>query len=259
MVIMPNFLKISFYTMLAVSVSILSPKNTKEITLATSLPLKLGLEVAGTDISAGMTTIINKVNKTGGIGGKIPLKILMENDSNKIEASRDNFISMFEKSKIVTGCLGPDVLLSSLSLIKQKKVSPIFCASGDVLFRDSPKEALFFRPPIAFEVKALLDYAIDVKLRTKIAVFYEESLFGSSGLKAAEHYLKSKGMKIVVSDSYPKNSISIISAVKKISREAPSVILCIAHALPAYNFIRQIINENLADCLFMGVGEMFPI
>ena len=239
-----------------------------QLNIGCTLPLTKGVGLVGADLEVGINLVFNKVNREGGIKKKTLLKLVVVDDHYQAALACTNILNLYGKTRLSLAAFGPDTLAALKDEVAQKHLAILFPASGGSLFRDQKdagaEQVIFYRAPLALEVATLLNYAVCKMQKKKIAVFYEDSSFGEEGLRHTKQTIQTlvnqeAEVKIVAESSYPKNTLRIMAAVKEIASHGPDAIICIAHSYPAYNFIQLVVNEGLATCLFLGLGELAPI
>lgn len=227
------------------------------IQISCSLPLSGGASLLASDINLGFNLVFNKINQSGGILKKHLVKYISADDNYEASRTHRNITELYPKTHLCISPFGADALSALEPEISTSRLTVLFpFGSPQSIISQEYKNLICGRQSIKSEINLLLQYAIDKSLKHKVAVFYEDSLFGQHGLKCAEAYCESIGMKISAKAYYQKNTLSIMPAVKKIAAESPDTILCIAQSYPAYNFIQQIINDGRSSCLFLGTSEL---
>jgi len=91
--------------------------------------------------------------------------------------------------------------------------------------------------------------------RHRIAVFYEDSVWGRDGFAAAKEELAKYKLKPIAHHAYPRNTVNLADTAAQIARKMPDTLIIIAHARPTYMIIRETINRGLQNCSFLATGE----
>jgi ABC-type branched-subunit amino acid transport system substrate-binding protein len=102
-------------------------------------------------------------------------------------------------------------------------------------------------------------YATHILKKQKIAVFYEESEWGRVAKDAVEHSLAAQGIALTVAAPYQPGTVNVHAALAQMQHAEPHVVICIASARPAYNFIREAINQQLHYVSFLGISRLTNI
>ena len=230
-------------------------ERTKELNFGFSLPLTGGLSGLGQDLAFGAGLVFNKINRQeGGVHG-YTIKLLMFDDRHQARKASKNVKRLLKKTSMFYGIVSSDSIKSIPPDIASE-IFVFFPNSGASMFRTPQYDRYFFyRASTQAEVRALVEYTVHRLNKRRIAVFYENSVWGRDGLRAAETALKALGQNVVVSASYVRNTVNIGQAVKKVFRAQPDTIICIAQGRPTYAFIQRAINAGLQYCAFLGVTE----
>ena len=226
----------------------------KKIILGSTLPLSGGLCRLGKDFSSGIGIVFNAINRKGGIHGYL-LRHIIRDDHYEPFETKNNINKLLKKTSILFGTLGSDSL-TAIDLDDVDNTLFLFPNAGVSKFRDKKYSNIFFyRASTEQEVEALIYYAVKELCRKRIAIFYEDSLWGNDGFGLAKKYLKKLGLTPVASALYQRNTVSVVQAADTIAKKEPDTIICISNYRPTYNFIQKIINKGLANCKFLGVSE----
>jgi ABC-type branched-subunit amino acid transport system substrate-binding protein len=190
-------------------------------------------------------------------------KIMIQHLANNKEINDSAYKEMKKlkkKTPIVVGLLGIDTMLSLLPLVKKKEITVLFPSIDAIDLRKQLFENIvYFRPSVEQEIRALINYSVEVKFKKNIAVFYEASEWGEDCLKILKDILKEHDLKPVVTAAYPEGTIYVSNAVATISKKSPNAVFCICKPRPGYNFIKNGMNSGLHKCLFLGLSYLNPI
>lgn len=229
----------------------------KQIILGTTAPISGSLYKLGNDFTKGMGIVFNEVNRQNGVHGHA-IKLIVLDDEYERSEMKKNIDALQKKTSILFGTFGSDVL----DAIPQNKLDDLLVLLPDagVSYFRKPEYTgmVFFRPSTGEEVTALLGYLIHKLFKRKIAIFYENSLWGKDGRDIAKKYIESYkniNAECVADASYVRNTVNVNKAVDQISKESPEAVICIAHYRPTYSFIRGMLNKGTQQTTFFGVSE----
>lgn len=230
----------------------------KEIRLGTSVPISGSLYKLGIDLTKGMGIVFNRLNQSGGIDKHL-IKLIVRDDAYEKSEMKKNIDVLSADTSILFGTFSSD----ALDVIPKEKLNDylaIFPLAGVSDFRKPEcKSAFFFRPSTADEVRTLINYATSVLYKRKIAIFYEDSLWGRDGVKIAKEYITSLGnskAEFAAAAAYVRNSVNVAEAADILSKSSPEVVICIAIYWPAYNFIKAMLNKGQEKITYMGVSDV---
>ncbi len=230
-----------------------------EISLGSSLPLEGGISTVGKDFSNGLNMVFNLFNKKVQTHKKNIRLFSLDDHYSDIQGYK-NIKTLREKMPIMIGVLKDKVVdLFDLEL-SGSSIGFWFSLSGaEPLFRKNNSLVINMRPSLDREVEGLVQYVVKQRFFENIAVFYEESRWGKSGLKSVEKYLKQQNIELRNAFSYPINTVHIKDALNTLIHVQPSAVICIAHARPTYNLIQGALSEGLEHIYFFGLSTVAPI
>lgn len=240
-----------------------------ELSFLATFPLQEGgLSFAGKELQRGFSIVFNRINALGGLSKKFFIRFNCKDDQNLANLAKKNVVQEIKNSSTFVTMYGLDNMANIWDEVVAQKFFLFAPAAGGSSYRNqSLKNVVFLRAPLEKEIEALIDFAVKEK-KSRIAVFYEDSLFGKEGLKIAEEkldILKKKDLaSLVAKGFYPQNTVSVMRAVDEIVGKMPQAILLIGHYFPAYNFIQQALRARdplpggERGCLFLGINSMSP-
>ncbi|MCB9493400.1 MAG: ABC transporter substrate-binding protein [Epsilonproteobacteria bacterium] len=242
---------------LPIQTKIVSGKT--QIPISASLPLKGEISIIGKQLFDGITLFFKKMKKDfKELVFNFHLYAL--NDSALIPKVRRNIGKMSPHSPLFLSFFGTEVVGAIMPHIHTGELANIFPIEGSPGLRTEQNvNSVYFRASNELELKALIDHSVKVLYKKKFAVFYEASDWGEGAVILIEKILNEHGLKLMAKAGYPARTVNIKQAVDFLSAYSPNAILCIAHARPAYNFIRQVINKGLHQTVFLGLSTLFSI
>jgi ABC-type branched-subunit amino acid transport system substrate-binding protein len=165
------------------------------------------------------------------------------------------------QTPLILGLAGAETFISLLPLIKQNNLLLLFPLEGDPWLRSMKLEnVIYFRPSYEKELKALAHYAITLKHKSSIAIFYEASTWGKNVCELLKKILtETYSITPVAIAPYAQGTIEIDESLKKIAQSTPNVIFCLGQPRPAYQFISNALNVGLHECLFLGLSQLSVI
>lgn len=233
----------------------------QEIPVCTTLPLSGEISILGNQVLDGMSLFFNKVQRESNPPPFFySLKALDDQADVKLSRTNINQLLQQTQSPLFLSILNTDTVESTLYHITDKTILSLFPLEGALQFRKQEyKNLIYFRANYDDEIRALVHYTAKTLNKKKIALFYEESAWGLAGLESVKRILAEYKLPLAIAISYPQRTLRVAYAAKKIARKAPTAIICIAHARPAYNFIQQIINQGLYTTAILGLSSLFSI
>lgn len=234
-----------------------------ELELGSSLPLTGEMAIIGDNILTGMQAFLLKLKTLTDFNFYI--KFDARDDVGNITKTIENIGTLNKKTPLFVSLFGSSTMKRLIPYLKQNKLVSIFPIEGSEKWRDATnKNTLFFRASDKNQITALIDYSISSLGKKRFAVFYEASEWGDGVLAQIQRVLDERKkydqtIELLVSGSYPQNTVSVSRAVKKLSEKDPDAILCISQARAAYNFIQQMINNGFTKASFLCIDRLFSI
>jgi branched-chain amino acid transport system substrate-binding protein len=226
-------------------------------------PLSGPMALLGTHDMNGVELATAFVNERGGIGGKKIQVIKADAPSPEAAISEAERLINVEKLDVIMGTYS-----SSLSFVASEvaeKHHKIYWETGAIadkitqrgfkyLFRNCTQASDFGYAAADFTTGTLAPiFGIDVK-KLKIAVMFEDSLFGTSVCSAAKERLDKAGANVVAFESYSKKVTDLSSLVMKFRSLKPDVIIATCYVNDAILWQRQMKELNLNVKAMVGTG-----
>jgi len=229
----------------------------KQVILGSTGPQSGSLYKLGRDFAKSMGIVFNEANRKNKLSDYF-IKLILKDDEYEKSKISENIESILDKTSILFGMFSSDSLYA-IPENRFKDILVLFPDAGVSKFRDPKYDSVFFyRPSTKQEIKILVDHVVKKLFKKKIAIFYEDSFWGSDGADAAKEYLKSFAadrVECVASEPYIRNTVNVNEAVEKIIKVSPEAVICIAHYRPTYSFIRRMLNRGQQKVDFLGVSE----
>jgi ABC-type branched-subunit amino acid transport system substrate-binding protein len=231
-----------------------------EITVGATLPLK-GSEVAllGNEIFDGMSLFFNKFQKEQ---TDQCFRCMLDaiDDHAKVSKIRQNITTLAKQTPLILSLYSTETISSVIDAITEGQFFAIFPIEGAPMFRKPElKNLIYYRASNYDELSALVDYAIKTLNKKRFSLFYEASEWGESCLAMLKTILKEHKLDLIAQGSYPQDTLNVTQAATTIANKEPSVIICVAQARPAYNFICQILNRGLYNTTILGISRLVTI
>lgn len=230
----------------------------EQLSFATTLAKSGEASLIGKALGDGLFLYLNKINSQhGGLGGKYRLTLDQRDDGGQLLTAAHHVGELLEKTPVFFSPMG-DIAFEKayLPLLNAGKAAVFFPAVGMRPELQTQPPLMFFRPSYVQEVAGLVHYANEILKKTKIAVFYEESAWGKKGRDAVEHLLAARGLSLAGDASYQPGTVNVSTALAAMRTVEPHVVICVASGRPAYNFIREAVNQQLHYISFLGISRL---
>lgn len=225
------------------------------VTIGQVAPLSGVLATTGQQMVLGGKVYFDSVNDQGGVHGA-KIRTLVLDDGYKVDETLRLTKELVAKPEVVAlfGFAGS----ANIAKLLEEKV---LADAGIALVAPYTGGELLRKPfnPWIFHVRA--GYADEAEHMVKqlntqglarIAVLYQNDAFGKAGLAGVESALQRRGLKLVASASYERNTVEVASAVKVIRAAAPQAVIMVAINKPAAAFAKQYREAG-------GGGQLFNI
>ena len=226
-------------------------------------PLSGSMALLGTHASNGTELATAIINERGGIQGK--KIVLVKADVPTAEAARsetERLISV-EKLKLLLGTYSSSLSYVATGVAGKHNIpyfevdaisDPITQRGFKYLFRNSPTGSEFGNTAINF-VKEVISPTLGIKPGDmKVALMFEDTLFGTTVGETEHKRLKELGFKVVAADSYSSKVTDLSSLVMKFKSANPDIVVACSYLNDAIMFRKQMIELKLNVKALVGSG-----
>jgi branched-chain amino acid transport system substrate-binding protein len=219
----------------------------------------------GRQMKLGIDTAFNRVNETGGLGGRM-LRLIAADDGNEPTRTLQAVKQLYEKDQIfgLIGSIGTATAAVAVPYALERRM--LFFGAytgGNVVRRDPPDRYVFnYRPSYAEEADAAVRYL--VKMRRipvrQIAVFAQQDDLGDAGFAGVAKAYRALGINdgAILRLNYPRNTIEVDEAVNllKLQKLPVRAIIMSASYRAAAKFIEKTRNlyPEMIFTSISGVG-----
>lgn len=226
-------------------------------------PFTGNLALLGNESFNGSTIAEDMVNEKGGINGRKIVWVKADGvDPKKAMTECERLIAV-EKVKIITGTYSSSLSYAATEVTERNKV--IYWEEGAIadnitargfkyLFRTistasgvGKMAANFANEVVAPKLK------IDPK-KMKVAIMFEDSLYGTTVGNSAVNRVKELGMDLVATESYSAKTVDLSSIVMIFKSKKPDVIIATSYMEDSILFWRQAKDMDLNVKAFIGTG-----
>ncbi len=230
--------------------------NEKEIRFGMSAPFSGTLHSIGEELFRGANSYIRYINENGGVNGRV-FRIIKKDDKYEPKITAENTLELIKKYKVfaLLGFVGTPTSKVALPIAIKYNIPYIGAFSGADFLRKVPRNPLVLNGRTSYkkEIEKLIEYFVDKKQFSKIAVFYQNDSYGRSGLKGVKEALKRRGIKLCAEGSYKRNTLSVGHALYEIAHKRPEVVIMIGATKPTAEFIKRARKNKNTEDLHYGV------
>lgn len=213
-----------------------------DIVVAQVAPLSGVLATTGQQMVLGGKIYFDHVNAKGGIHGQ-KIKVLVADDAYKVDETVRLTREMLARPEVVAlygfaGTANVGKLLTDKVLDEGGAALVAPYTGGEPL--RSPFNSWIFhvRAGYAAEAEHMVQQVTTLGMN-RVAVMYQDDGFGKAGLVGVEAALAKRGLKLVASAGYERNTDKVEDAVKAIKAADPQAIIMISINKPTAAFIKR--------------------
>ena len=256
---------------IAVSVLVIASSVTN-LTAAGSLrPLAIGavypLKVGGPPATAeydGFLTAVRMVNNAGGVDGR-QVKIDLKNATTNTAASATFALARAH----VTAIVGSESSIVGVqAAAASQKAGVIYLENGAVatmltykgqndVFRTVTTGQTLGRSAAKFTASTIAKRMGMKPSSLRVAVVYNDDIYGSSVAKAQIAETRALGMKLVGVFSYFYPGVNFVHLVKRLKADKPNVVLVASYVPDAIAFRKETVKQKLKVDAMIGTSSSF--
>ena len=236
---------LSFVSVLLIGIFLLynyeSRFSDDEIRLGMSAPFSGNKCDLGNEMYMGANAYFQDTNNNGGVYGRF-IKLLIRDNKYEPELAIQNANNFIKKDKIFAFFATVGTPTSKVILpIALRHNIPFLGAFSGAEFLRAHNNALVLNARASYkeEAEKLIQYFVNYKKFTRIAVFYQNDSYGRSGLRGVRMALDKRNLKIIGEGSYKRNTLSVGNALYEISLTRPEVIILVGTTMPVAQFIKR--------------------
>lgn len=224
-------------------------QNIEKIRIGVLLPLTGSGDIYGKDLKRG----IDLAYQESPIKDKIEL--VYEDDATDVTKGINAFNNLiFRKIDIVIGGIMSNVASGILPIANKKQV--LLFSPKATAVNLSKENDYFFRiwPTDDLDGKYSAAYIVDSLKLKRIAILYDDGIYGKGIQEEFKKSLKEKDVDIVFDDSFAKGQIDFRIQISKIKFAKPDVLFLPSYYEEAVLILKQL-NENNCDFYISGVSS----
>ena len=212
----------------------------------------------GLKMRAGIQAAFEEVNAEGGVYGR---KLMLESfdDGYEPDKSAAQVTAAIESGKYIgfIGPVGTPTTLVTQPIAPEAGMHFIGAFTGAGFLRDASHGNIFnIRASYDAETEAWMQHLVDEEGLTDIAILYQDDGFGYVGLAGVEAALERRGMSLVASGTYTRNTLEVEEALETIKAANPQAVVMVGAYAPIAAFIKQAraqdFNPTFVNISFVG-------
>lgn len=214
-----------------------------DIVIGQVAPLSGVLADTGKDMVLGAKVYFDAVNDQGGVHGR-KIRHVVKDDGYKVEETVRLTNEVIDKDGAIaligfagTGNVGELLKQKILEKANIALVAPY--TGGEVLRTPFNPNIFHIRAGYADEAEGIVNQLVMLNMK-RIGVMYQDDPFGKAGLAGVEAALKKRGLQVVGTGAYEKNTDNVTDAVRAIARANPQAVVMISVNKSTAAFSKQI-------------------
>ncbi|TFW04908.1 ABC transporter substrate-binding protein [Oxalobacteraceae bacterium OM1] len=214
-----------------------------EIVIGQVAPLSGVLADTGKDMVLGVKVYFDMVNDRGGVHGK-HIRHVVKDDGYKVDETvrltreaidKDNVLALIGFAG--TGNVGE---LLKQKVLEQANIALVAPYTGAEGLRAPFNPYIFhIRAGYADEAEGIVNQLVLLNMK-RIAVMYQDDPFGRAGLDGVKAAMQKRGLEVVATGTYEKNTDNVGEAVKNIAKVSPQAVVMISVNKSTAAFSKQI-------------------
>lgn len=210
----------------------------------------------GTNMRAGIEASFAKINDAGGVHGR-KITLISKDDGYEPSRAIDNTRDLIEKDKVflLIGEVGTPTAQAVVPIAEKAQVPFVGAFTGAEFLRNPfRKYVINVRGSYYQEMEKLAQYLVDQKGLKKIACFYQNDGYGQAGLSGIEIALQKRGMKLVATGTYERNTVAVKGGLLNIRKANPEAIIMVGVYKPCAEFIKLAKQIGMKDTVFANIS-----
>ncbi|HVK53702.1 MAG TPA: ABC transporter substrate-binding protein [Burkholderiales bacterium] len=213
-----------------------------EIVVGQVAPFSGALAPTGKGLQLGAQVYIDAVNAKGGINGA-KIRTVSKDDGYKVDETLKQIKALLAEHKPVAlfGLVGTGNVEAILKegILDAEGVPVVGPRTGAYSLRNPVNPFLFhIRASYRDETEKMVAHLTPFGIK-KIAALYQDDAFGKDGLSGIEAAMTKRGLSLVASGAYEKNTTKVEDAVKTIAKANPQAVLMISNTAASAEFVKQ--------------------
>lgn len=232
------------------------------VRLGAILPLTGPIAGSGQDMLNGYRLAMEEINLAGGVLGR-PVAVLFEDDRGDPStgvAALEKLINR-DRVDIILGGLSSTVSYALAAPAKRYQPLMAWIGAAARAVEDAFAGADWFfhyHPWEYHNLAATTEFMLSTGAR-KVAIFYEDGLFGQSGKDLATELFTQNGLQVVFSESFKTGSGEFTSLIVRARRADPDVLYWIGYDADALPLMTQLKELNWTPKLVYGAPPTWPV
>jgi branched-chain amino acid transport system substrate-binding protein len=233
------------------------------IRIGALFPFTGSLAKLGNETFHGADLAREWINEQGGVLGRKVEWVKGDAVDTKAAVSEAERLITVEKVPIIFGTYSSSLSNAASEVAERHRV--IYWEQGAIadnitargfryLFRTCPRASSFGETAVKFAAHDLCSRLGMKAKEMKIAIIYEDTLYGTSVGSAAQRKAQEMGLNVVAVEPYSAKAVDVSSLIMKLQARRPDVLIATSYMNDAILFWRQARELNLQLKAMVGTG-----
>lgn len=194
----------------------------------------------GLGMKVGLEAAFAEVNKKGGVHGR-KLKLISVDDGYEPSKSMAATRKLIEEDKVfaLIGPVGTPTAVAAQPIAAAAKVPFIGAFTGAGFLRNPKLENVInVRASYDAETEAWVRHLTEDLQIKKIAIFYQDDVFGRAGLSGVKKAMDKRGLEILAEGTFERNTTAVKTALLGLRKAAPEAVVMVGPYKPCAEFIK---------------------
>ena len=209
----------------------------------------------GQGMRRGILAAFDEANRSGGIGART-LELKARDDGYEPEKTVAATKQILDDDKVfaVIGAVGTPTSKAIEPLATEAKVPFIGPFTGAEFLRNPfNRYVINVRASYFEETEAWIEHLTSDLGITRIAILYQDDLFGLAGLEGVQRALAKRKMSLVASGSFKRNTTAVKSALLDIMKGNPEAVVTVGPYRPIAEFIK-VAHQIKFNSVFVAIS-----
>ena len=192
----------------------------------------------GAEMRRGILAAFEETNRAGGVGGR-RLELRAYDDRYEPEMAIANTLKLIDDDGVfaLIGAVGTPTSTATEPIARAAGVPFIAPFTGAEFLRDPAlTHVVNVRASYFEETETMVERLIDDLGITRIGVLYQDDSYGRTGLAGVQQALGRRGVELVGTGTYMRNTTAVKTALLGLNRQNPEAIIIIGAYLPSAVF-----------------------
>ncbi len=204
---------------------------------------------------------LEEINQAGGIDGR-PIEIIYEDDQGKPEVAMAAAEKLITRNKvpIIIGEYSSSCAFAVAGVCQRYKTPFLnICGAADKITQQGWDYVFRMNPPASEYPSGFKEFLKEVGLPKKIAILFENTLFGTSSAEALKKWCEENEIEVVMHEPYESGAIDFKPMLIKVKAKNPDVLYMVSYIMDAILLIRQSKELDINPKTFVGGAAGFTM